>query len=65
MYNAGMAEATDIDQMVSNVTAVENSPQLNAENHRIELQPPEVPAGLVCRQQAERLLKRLKPLLLK
>ena len=25
MYHAGMAEATDIDQMVSNVTAVENS----------------------------------------
>jgi outer membrane protein len=25
MYNAGMAEATDIDQMASNVTAVENS----------------------------------------
>jgi outer membrane protein len=25
MYNAGMAESTDIDQMVSNVTAVENS----------------------------------------
>jgi outer membrane protein len=25
MYQAGMAEATDIDQMVSNVTAVENS----------------------------------------
>ena len=33
MYQAGMAESTDIDQMVSNVTAVENSQELNAKNN--------------------------------
>ena len=25
MYSAGMAESTDVDQMISNVTMVENS----------------------------------------
>ena len=37
MYQAGMAESTDIDQMVSNVTAVENQQEFNAENNRTEL----------------------------
>jgi outer membrane protein len=47
MYNSGMAEATDVDQMSSNVTMMENS----FSNLRNKLQPVAVSAWCQIRHQ--------------
>ena len=53
MYQAGMAESTDIDQMVSNVTAVENSRSSMQRTIELNYNLLQVPAGIVCRQQTD------------